>query len=273
MLDQNVAPMRLDGKRALVTGGASGIGAVTARLLSDLGARVAIADIDGAKVNAALGETHAEVCTQGDVSNAADSERMVAEAADALDGLDLVFNSAGIGDDLVPVHAQDPERWRRVVDVNLFGSYLICRAAGRIMLAQKAGAIVKVASIVGLGAFPGRSAYGVAKAGIIHLTKTLACEWGGFGIRVNCIAPAYTRTPMVQALLDRKVFDPAMVEARTPLGRLAESDEMARAAAFLLSDWASYITGVVLPVDGGWSAYGAAGDVDKRLDKRVPTGS
>lgn len=265
MRTESISPIRLDGKRTLVTGGASGIGAATARVLSDLGARVAIADIDGERAEAALGDTKAVAWTQGDVSNAEDSERMVAEAAEALGGLDLVFNSAGIGDDLVPVHAQDPERWRRVVDVNLYGTYLVCRAAGRIMVAQKAGAIVNVSSIVGLDAFPGRSAYGVAKAGIIHLTKTLACEWGGVGVRVNGIAPAYTRTPMVQALLDRQVFDPSIVEARTPLRRLASSNEMASAVAFLLSDWASYITGVVLPVDGGWSAYGAAGDVGKHM--------
>lgn len=257
--------LRLDGKKAFVTGGASGIGLTTARLLHDLGAEVVIADIDGAKAEAALGEAGAAFHVAGDVSNAADSERMVAEAERALGGLDLVFNSAGIGDDLAPVHAQDPERWQRVVDVNLRGTYLICRAAGRFMLERRSGAIVNVSSIVGLGAFPGRSAYGVAKAGVIHLTKTLACEWGPSGIRVNCIAPAYTRTPMVASLLERKIFDPRNIEQRTPLGRLAESQEMARAAAFLLSDWASYITGATVPVDGGWSAYGAAGPVDKSV--------
>ena len=130
------------------------------------------------------------------------------------------------------------------------------------MLAQRRGAIVNVSSIVGLGGFPGRTAYGVAKAGINHLTRTLACEWGPAGIRVNAIAPAYTLTPMVRSLLDRQVFDPGRLERRTPLGRLGETAEMAQATAFLLSDWASYITGAVLPVDGGWSAYGAAGDVD-----------
>lgn len=253
----------LSGRKALVTGGASGIGEATAKLLVELGASVAIADLNRDALPDAMKRIGADASTTGDVAGAADAERMVSEAAQALGGLDLVFNSAGIGDDLVPVHEQEPDRWQRVVDVNLRGTYLICRAAGRLMLREKRGAIVNVSSIVGLDGFPGRSAYGVAKAGIIHLTKTLACEWGPAGIRVNAIAPAYTLTPMVQSLLDRKIFDPSLIERRTPLGRLAFSEEMARAAAFLLSDWASYITGTVLPVDGGWSAYGAAGDVVK----------
>lgn len=253
----------LSGRKALVTGGASGIGEVTARLLGELGASVVLADLDRSRLPDAVMRTGARGGVQGDVADAASVERMVAEAAAMLGGIDLLFNSAGIGDDLVPVHEQEPERWQRVVDVNLKGTYLVCRAAGRLMLEQGRGAIVNVSSIVGLGAFPGRSAYGVAKAGINHLTRTLACEWGAAGIRVNAIAPAYTRTPMVQSLLDRKVFDPGLIERRTPLGRFALPEEMARATAFLLSDWASYITGVVLPVDGGWSAYGAAGDVVK----------
>ena len=251
------------GRKALVTGGASGIGEVTAALLADLGATVVLADLNRDALPAAQERTGAAAWTAGDVASEEDAERMVAEAADRLGGIDLLFNSAGIGDDLVPLHKQTTARWRRVFDVNLWGTLLVSRATGALMVAQRRGAIVNVSSIVGLDAFPGRSAYGVAKAGIGHLTKTLACEWGEYGIRVNAIAPAYTKTPMVKDLLDRKVFDPGVIERRTPLARMAETEEMAKAAAFLLSDWASYVTGVVLPVDGGWSAYGAAGDVVK----------
>lgn len=257
----NSPSIRFDGKRALVTGGASGIGETAAKLLVDLGARVVIADLNRERLDEAAERTGSVGVTQGDVAGEADAERMVGEAISTLGGLDLVFNSAGIGDDLVPVHEQSVERWQRVVDVNLKGTYLMCRAASRPMLAQKSGAIVNVSSIVGLGGFPRRSAYAAAKAGINQLTHTLACEWGPSGIRVNAIAPAYTRTPMVEALLERKAFDPTTLERRTPLGRLALPAEMAQAAVFLLSDWASYITGTVLPVDGGWSAFGGAGDV------------
>ena len=253
----------LSGKRALVTGGASGIGEATATLLADLGAKLVLADLNVDALPAAASRVGAVGFVEGDVAVASAVDRMVSRTVEMLGGIDLVFNSAGVGDDLVPVHEQEPERWQRVVDINLKGTYLVCRATGQHMVAQKSGAIVNVSSIVGLDAFPGRSAYGVAKAGIVHLTKTLACEWGHLGIRVNAIAPAYTKTPMVKDLLDRKIFDPAVIERRTPMARLAESREMAHDAAFLLSDWASYITGVTLPVDGGWSAYGAAGDVVK----------
>lgn len=251
------------GRRALVTGGASGIGEITAKLLVDLGAKVMLADLNAAALPAACERTGAHGFTAGDVAVEDAAERIVTDAAARLGGVDLLFNSAGIGDDLVPLHEQSLERWRRVFDVSLWGTLLVSRAAGRLMIEQRSGAIANVSSIVGLDAFPGRSAYGVAKAGIGHLTKTLACEWGEHGIRVNAIAPAYTKTPMVRDLVDRKVFDPTVIERRTPLGRMAGTEEMARAAAFLLSDWASYITGVVLPVDGGWSSYGAAGDVVK----------
>lgn len=259
--------LSLQGGRALVTGGASGIGAATARKLSALGAQVMLADIDGDAAAEVVATGAANGFVTGNVADTSDAERMVHDARDAMGGLDMVFNAAGIGDDLMPVHLQDPDRWQHVVDVNLKGTYLVCRAAGAIMLENRTGSIVNVSSIVGLGAFPGRSAYGVAKAGVIHLTKTLACEWGPSGLRVNCIAPGYTRTPLVRDLLDRGVFDPGLIERRTPLGRFAESEEMANAAAFLLSDWASYVTGTVLPVDGGWAAYGAAGDVDKSVPR------
>ncbi len=251
----------LTGRRALVTGGASGIGEEVARLLVALGARVAIANRTGPSIEAAMARTGAHHAIVGDVTIEADAERMAAETAGAFGGLDLLVNSAGIGDDLVPLHEQSAQRWKEVTDVNLWGTYLVCRAAGRIMLEARRGSVVNISSTVGIGAFPGRSAYGAAKAGVIHLTRTLGVEWGPSGVRVNAVAPSYTLTPMVTDRLERGLFDPAALERRTPLGRMARPVEIARAVAFLSSDWASYVTATVLPVDGGWTAFGAAGDV------------
>lgn len=253
----------LTGRTALVTGGASGIGEAVATLLGSLGARVVIADRNCDSLSAAASRTSAIGTTCGDVSDKDAANRMLSETLELLSGCDFLVNAAGIGDDLVPVHEQPVDRWQEVLDINLRGTYLMCRAAGRHMLDAGGGSIVNIGSIVGIGAFPGRSAYGVSKAGVAHLSRTLACEWGAAGIRVNTISPAYTRTPMVRDLIARNVFDVGMIERRTPLERLAEPEEMARAVAFLLSDWASYITGVEVPVDGGWSAFGAAGDVRK----------
>lgn len=254
-------PISLAGKRALVTGGASGIGAVTARIWRELGASVAIADITADGLSRVAGDIGATALTPGDVRVETDVDRMVDEAAAALGGLDLVFNSAGLADAITATVDQDIDRWQRVLDTNLRGTYLVCRAAARIMLPQRSGAIVNVASVNGTGGFPRRTAYGASKAGVMLVTRALACEWGGSGIRVNAVAPGYIRTPMVDQLIADKKIDVKRIEDRTPLGRLGAPEEVAQAAAFLVSDWAPYITGTVLSVDGGWTAFGGAGDV------------
>jgi NAD(P)-dependent dehydrogenase (short-subunit alcohol dehydrogenase family) len=130
------------------------------------------------------------------------------------------------------------------------------------MVPQRHGSIVNFSSVNGLGGIPRRHAYGPAKAAVAMLTRNLASEWGSAGVRVNALAPAYIRTPMTARLIDEGKIDAVRLEARTPAGRLGEPKEVALAAAFLISDWASYITGATLPVDGGWMAYGGAGDVE-----------
>jgi NAD(P)-dependent dehydrogenase (short-subunit alcohol dehydrogenase family) len=247
------------GKTALVTGGASGIGLVTAKLLGSLGARVVIADLDQDALGAAQDQTGAVATTSGDIADDTACKAMVQEAERHLGKIDILIHAAGIGDDKAAAETLDIDAWQRVMDVDLRGTFLINRAVAARMLPHCAGAIVNVSSICGFGAFPGRSAYGAAKASVNHLTQTLACEWGPRGLRVSAIAPAYTRTPMVADLIARQVFDPDMITARTPLGRLAEPEEMARAAVFLASDWASYITGTVLIVDAAGRLTGRRG--------------
>lgn len=251
--------LRLDGKRALITGGASGIGLAAAQVFAGLGARVVIADIDAAAAEAALAPTGAIAAVSGDITSADDCATMTEQAEAALGGLDILVNAAGIAQPHVPSEDLDPATWRRVIDVDLTGAFLIGQAAARRMLPHGAGAIVLVSSICAQGSFPGRAGYGAAKAGVDHLTASMACEWGPRGLRTNTIAPGYTRTPMVADLIEKKAFDPAVIEARTPLARFAEPEEMALAMAFLASDWASYVNGAVLPVDGGWGAFAAAG--------------
>jgi NAD(P)-dependent dehydrogenase (short-subunit alcohol dehydrogenase family) len=171
-----------------------------------------------------------------------------------------VFHCAGVHFAAKAVE-QDIEDWQRVMDVNLRDTLLVCSAAARHMEKSRGGAMVAVSSIATCSGFPRRSAYGTSKAAVSYLTRCLATEWGEIGIRINCIAPGYVLTPMAQSIIDKGHSDAARIENRTPLGRFAQPDQIARAAAFLLSDWASYITGAELFIDGGWSAFGGSGAV------------
>lgn len=256
-----VTAFSLEGRKALVTGGASGIGATTAGILRDLGASVAIADVNTeglATQSAALGDCPAFEC---DVSDEAQCEATAKAAAETLGGLDIAVNSAGLVDEVKYALERDMAAWQRIMDVNLRGTFQICRAAARFMVPQKSGAIVNIASVNGPGGWPRRTSYGPSKAAIVALTKELACEWGEHGVRVNAVGPGYIATPMVQGLIDVGKVDTERLNNRTPLGRLGTPAEVGQAIAFLASDWASYISGETLFVDGGWMAYGGAGDV------------
>jgi len=251
----------LAGKKALITGGASGIGATTAGILRDLGASVALSDVntDGLVTQSeALGGCPTFDC---DVSDEVQAEATVTAATDVLGGLDIVVNSAGLVDEVKYALEREMEPWQRIMDVILKGTFQMCRAAARIMVPQGQGAIVNIASVNGPGGWPRRTAYGPSKAAIVALTKELACEWGPRGVRVNAVGPGYVATPMIAGLIEDGKIDTERLNNRTPLGRLATPEEIGQSIAFLASDWASYITGETLFVDGGWMAYGGAGDV------------
>lgn len=254
--------MELQGKRIVVTGAASGIGYGSARLLAASGACIVVADRDIDALAARWNELPELNRVGCDVVDEDACEALIDTASRTLGGLDGLFHCAGVSDVVAPALEVATSDWQRVVDVNLRGTFLICRAAGRIMVARGTGSIVTTSSVNGLSGIPRRHAYGPAKAAVAQLTRTLACEWGRHGVRVNALAPTYVLTPMIERLAAEGKVDIGGLERRTPLARLAEVEDVARAAAFLLSDWSSFITGVVLPVDGGWTAYGGPGDVE-----------
>ena len=262
--------MRLQDRVAIVTGGGRGIGRATARLFVGEGARVVLGDRDRAAVDAAVAELGAEraVGLEIDVTREADADRLVEAALEGWGRLDVAVNSAGIGTPL-PATELSAEEWRRVVDVNLTGTFLVCRAAGRAMLRQGSGAVVNLASMYGKRAVPNRSPYVASKFAVVGLTEALAIEWAPH-VRVNALAPGYTDTELFRTNQARGGTDVDALIARTPMGRLGAPEDIARAALYLASDDAAWVTGHTLVIDGGWTALGA----ELRPDRPAyPTGS
>ncbi|MFA6265062.1 MAG: glucose 1-dehydrogenase [Pseudolabrys sp.] len=246
---------------ALVTGGADGIGLAIVRRMIGSGWQVAIVDLDKDKAAARAQEFDGSVlAVSADVADAASVRDAVTAIRSHYGRIDVAVNNAGIGDTHLPTLEQTPEQFDRVLRVHLGGTFNVSREVAAVMIEQGSGAILNVSSIAGVTGLPKRNAYGAAKAGIVSMTRSMACEWARFGIRVNAIAPGYTRTALVHALTEAGRLDEPRLKRRIPLGRLADPSEIAEAAFFLCSPAASYVTGSVLSVDGGWAAFGDAGD-------------
>jgi NAD(P)-dependent dehydrogenase (short-subunit alcohol dehydrogenase family) len=249
----------LKGEVALVTGGGSGIGQSIAVGLAKAGADVAIFDMptspgvaDTVKAIEAAGRR--ALVTAGTVTEAADVEAAVAQVEAELGPLSLAVNSAGIAN-AAPAEELPLAQWQRMLDVNLTGVFLSCQAEGRAMLKHGRGAIVNIASMSGSIVNRGltQAHYNASKAGVIHLSKSLAMEWVERGVRINVISPGYTLTPMnlrPEVAEQRKIF-----ERETPMQRMATPDEMVGPTIFLLSRAASFVTGVDLLVDGGFECW------------------
>lgn len=241
----------LDGKVALVTGAARGIGQAIARKLAAEGADLALCDLKAEWLAETVGIVEAAgrkaKCFEADVSNAAAVEAVVSGAVDAFGRVDILVNNAGITKDTLMVRMSEQD-WDAVIGVNLKGTFLFSKAVARPMMKQRSGAIVNVASIIGLIGNAGQCNYAASKAGVVALTKSAARELATRNVRVNAVAPGFIQTRMTDVLPEdvRK----KMLES-IPMGRFGTADDVANVVLFLASDASSYMTGQVLPICGG----------------------
>jgi 3-oxoacyl-[acyl-carrier protein] reductase len=252
----------LTGQVALVTGAGAGIGKAIAKTLAANGATVIVNDVEPSgndvvrEISDAGGRASFVEC---DVSDRVAVDRMAAEAYSTHGRIDILVNNAGVGakpEQRKPIHQFDHNEWRRLVDVDLNSLFYCCRAISPGMVERRSGAIINIASVVGMVPLRGQIGYAAAKAGVINTSRAAALELGPFGVRVNAIAPGSTLTRGTEAIF----YNPEKQQAaesllsHIPLGRPATTDDIANAALFLAAPESSYITGTVIVVDGGWTA-------------------
>jgi 3-oxoacyl-[acyl-carrier protein] reductase len=249
----------LAGRVAIVTGSSSGIGQAIALELAAAGAAVVVNSRSRSRAEPVAGAIESRggraIAVAADVRDSAQVAALMGRAVDELGGLDILVNNAGAGF-VAPSEELAEEDWRRVVELDLTAPFLCSQAAARHMLARGGGVIVNIASALGHTAIPGRAAYTAAKHGLIGLTKVLGTEWAGRGVRCVAVSPGYVETELVKENMRRGGFELTDIERRTPLGRLATPQEVARVVAFVASDAASYMTASHVLVDGGWVGYG-----------------
>jgi meso-butanediol dehydrogenase/(S,S)-butanediol dehydrogenase/diacetyl reductase len=257
--------MRFSGKVAVITGGASGIGAATARRFHDEGASVVIADLNddlGTNLAEELGAKRA-FYQRTDVSDWPQVQALMEAAKDRFGRIDILFNNAGIGNFGVTPDL-DVEAWRKVIAVDLDSVFYGCKAAIPIMKAGGGGSIINTASASGLFGDFGFTAYNAAKGGVVNYTRALAIDHITDGIRVNAICPGPVDTPIIAGINDMQGVKQAW-DKTVPIGRFARADEMASVVAFLASDDASYMVGAIVSVDGGLTAHTGQPNLTKML--------
>jgi NAD(P)-dependent dehydrogenase (short-subunit alcohol dehydrogenase family) len=253
--------LRLKGKVALITGAGTGIGQATAILFAKEGADIVAANLElaeaeeTAEVIRKIGRRAAAIAA--DISKPDEIHAMVDTAINAFGGIDILVNNAGVGALNVPTfEIKDMEAWNKVFEINVRATFLCSQRVGQWMTTHGGGKIINVASQTGIAGVPYVNAYGPSKAAVINMTRSLAVEWAKYKINVNCVAPCWTRTRRLEKAFEKGVVTLAEIQKRCPMGRPAEPEDVAKAILFLASDDASFITGITLPVDGGWLAYG-----------------
>lgn len=238
---------KLQGKTAVITGGASGIGAATAQLFAKEGAKLVLVDLNEEKGQAFASELPDALFVKADITDEAQVQNVYAQATEKYGQIDIVFNNAGIGK-VTPTHELSYDEWRKTVNVDLDGVFLVAREAIRAFQKNGGGVIVNTASMYGWVGSPGSAAYNAAKGGVINLTRSLGLEYADQNIRVNALCPGFIDTPIIPE------ESKDVLKEMTPMKRLGQSEEMAKAVLFLASDDSSFMTGSSLIVDGGYTA-------------------
>jgi NAD(P)-dependent dehydrogenase (short-subunit alcohol dehydrogenase family) len=244
---------------AIITGAAQGIGRRTAEILASAGYSVALLDLKSCASTLAAARVHGGDAEEfiGDLSDEQTVSRIIDDVRDRWHQVDVLVNNAGISF-IAPAEDSDAQTFRRVLEVNLVAPFLLSKAVGKLMLERGSGSVVNVASIAGLMGICDRSAYNASKHGLIGLTRTLAAEWGGRGIRCNAVCPGWVKTEMDVVDQAGGNYRDEDITSRNPMGRFATPDDIARAILFLADARQSgYINGQSLPVDGGWSVDGS----------------
>ena len=241
---------------AVVTGAAQGLGLATATLLANSDYEVLLTDLQPlGTVTARLSARGLKVRgVSGDVASEEFVQQLAAIVQTDYGAVDVLVNNAGISM-IVPAEQTTSAQWRRVMDVNLLGPFLMCKYLGGQMLTRQRGSIINVASVAGLAGVSHRSAYNASKHGLVGLTRTLAAEWGGRGVRVNAVCPGWIKTEMDDAAQELGLYADQDIVNRVPMARFAQASDVAAAIAFLADrEKSAFINGVTLPVDGGWTA-------------------
>jgi|SRR6266487_1064995 3-oxoacyl-[acyl-carrier protein] reductase len=250
--------MSLKGKVAIVSGAGTGVGKATTKRLFLEGSKVVLIGRDRSRLTKVISELNGKknlLAVKADITKEADVINVIEETVSAFDTVDILVNNAGILNDPTPFHKMTDEQWMSLINTNLIGTFRTTKAVLPIMMEKKRGSIVNISSLQGIRSILNVpfSVYGVTKAGVIMFTRTIAVEYGEYGIRCNCVAPSTIRSPMIEPYLQDKQAKKTL-ESTFPLRSIGDPEDISGAVSYLCSDDAKWITGTVLTVDGGMSA-------------------